>query len=91
MSTIVTISVSGLLGRAIYSIHLAQGPEVAAQWNLWIEASLAVRKHMTSPNKKNSLSLSLFSLSYFLQRKLTQTRQDRLRTAIEIVNDNHSQ
>jgi hypothetical protein len=65
VSTIVTISVSGLLGRAIYSIHLAQGPEVAAQWNLWIEASLAVRKHMTSPNKKNSLSLSLLSVSLF--------------------------
>jgi hypothetical protein len=42
VSTIGTISLSGLLSRIMYHIHLAQGTAVAQEWNLWIETSLGV-------------------------------------------------
>jgi hypothetical protein len=42
VSTIVTISLSGLLSRMIYSIHMSQGQTRAEQWNVWVERALAV-------------------------------------------------
>jgi hypothetical protein len=40
VSTIMTISLSGLLSRLIFSVHQRQGKEVAEKLNQWIEVSL---------------------------------------------------
>jgi hypothetical protein len=42
VSTILTISMSGLLSRAIYSVHVGQGKVMAGKWNLRVEIILLV-------------------------------------------------
>ena len=42
VSTIVTISLSGLLSRMIYSIHMSRDQATAEQWNFWVERGLAM-------------------------------------------------
>ena len=41
VSTIVTISLSGLLSRMIYSIHMSRDQAAAEKWNFWVETALA--------------------------------------------------